>query len=315
VQDQNGESDSAMVSVNVIPNFVRISLSVTNSQGTKLTSLTVGDTFLLQGIVEDLRDVNPTGVFAAYLDVDYMADLATITGPISYGADYPNQRSGDIIVDGLIDEIGAFANQDRVGSGPKKLFSVPMKANAAGVLTFRASPADGPKNDVHLFDIDNQIPDNRIEYVGANVNIKVTPDKLITNTNLINPLDVDGNGSVTPFDALQIINELNAKVTVVQAGRFTDVNADGVLSPGDALMVINYLNNLTKARAGAVAAIAANPTEDSPAKPKAVDPMQLSDDLVRRRELDLAQVADAIFHQMNDENREVEADELDDLFV
>jgi len=67
-------------------------------------------------------------------------------------------------------------------------------------------------------------------------------------TNPTNNVDVNGDGAVTPLDALVVINELNS----VGAGPlpsppatpppYYDVNGDGSLSPADALYVINWLN-------------------------------------------------------------------------
>jgi hypothetical protein len=66
-------------------------------------------------------------------------------------------------------------------------------------------------------------------------------------TNLIQPLDVNADGSITPLDALITINRLNTSGTQRLTGYATsqpylDVNLDGFVSPRDALMVINYLN-------------------------------------------------------------------------
>ncbi len=67
------------------------------------------------------------------------------------------------------------------------------------------------------------------------------------------PVDVDGDGRVTPRDALRIINELNARGIRALTGApdyddgapggdWFDVNGDGVITPLDAIIVINYLN-------------------------------------------------------------------------
>ena len=64
----------------------------------------------------------------------------------------------------------------------------------------------------------------------------------------VNPEDVDGNGSVTPLDALIVVNALNARnespTSLSLAAEFAsaDVNGDGELSPIDALRVINLIN-------------------------------------------------------------------------
>ncbi len=62
-----------------------------------------------------------------------------------------------------------------------------------------------------------------------------------------NRWDVTGDTTVTPLDALVVINELNRKgASSLELGRSTppyfDVNGDYQLSPLDALMVINFLN-------------------------------------------------------------------------
>ena len=67
--------------------------------------------------------------------------------------------------------------------------------------------------------------------------------------NLSNPIDVDGDGNVSPLDVLIIINELNSRGThtlpdLAQPSRQKlDVNGDSFVAPVDALQVINFLNN------------------------------------------------------------------------
>ena len=57
--------------------------------------------------------------------------------------------------------------------------------------------------------------------------------------------DVNGDGEVTPVDAVQVINALYSqnKGGVVEDLASVDVNKDGALSPRDALVVINQLNS------------------------------------------------------------------------
>lgn len=67
--------------------------------------------------------------------------------------------------------------------------------------------------------------------------------------NYTTPLDTSRNGSVSPVDALLVINYLNSgKTRDVKNGSadqadFIDVNADNIISPIDALLVINFLNS------------------------------------------------------------------------
>lgn len=62
--------------------------------------------------------------------------------------------------------------------------------------------------------------------------------------NFIMPEDCDNSGSVSPLDALMVINSLNQPNSgTAEATRFIDVDADGRTSPLDALVVINFLNS------------------------------------------------------------------------
>jgi len=63
------------------------------------------------------------------------------------------------------------------------------------------------------------------------------------------PLDVDGDGTVSPADAVYVINELNAlgPRTLTSTDRslegpFLDTSGDRFVTPLDALLVINFLN-------------------------------------------------------------------------
>lgn len=64
-----------------------------------------------------------------------------------------------------------------------------------------------------------------------------------------NPMDVDGDGTVTPLDPLTIINHINTRgIGVVdpgegEVGGDLDVDGDGRVSPLDILIIINYLNS------------------------------------------------------------------------
>lgn len=68
-------------------------------------------------------------------------------------------------------------------------------------------------------------------------------------TNPLEPLDANGDGQITPRDALLIINELNRRQGRFQLTEdrppdadYFDVNGDGWVTPVDALRVINELN-------------------------------------------------------------------------
>ena len=65
-----------------------------------------------------------------------------------------------------------------------------------------------------------------------------------TDMNLSNPLDVNLDDTVSPVDALIVINILNDHVqATIQTNYKSDTNGDGQMSPLDALIVINGLND------------------------------------------------------------------------
>ena len=58
------------------------------------------------------------------------------------------------------------------------------------------------------------------------------------------PWDANGDGLVSPIDALLVINYLNARHAASSSSSVSlDVNADGTVAPLDALLVISFLNN------------------------------------------------------------------------
>ena len=66
--------------------------------------------------------------------------------------------------------------------------------------------------------------------------------------NFMLPEDTDGSGSVSPLDALAVINQINSGSTDAAnapTSKLVDVNGDDSLSPLDALSVINYINAQT----------------------------------------------------------------------
>ncbi len=250
-------TDSAVVRVTVEPvivedNLVRFRLQPTNANGQPITQIAVGSDFELRVFVEDLQDV-PGGVFAAYLDIEYDAGLASVSGAIQYGDSYENGRSGTTSVPGLIDEAGAFDGFTELGVGEFLLVSVPMQAVTEGTLAFASSPADvSPNHDVLLFGGSDPIADEQIDYQTGTVTIVAgVANALFTNPN--GAMDVNNDGQVSPIDALTVINELNANgpralgsSAAPVAGVFVDVSGDNFISSIDALLVINYLNDVAR---------------------------------------------------------------------
>lgn len=77
--------------------------------------------------------------------------------------------------------------------------------------------------------------------------------------NPIDPLDVDGDGIVTPRDPLILINHLNrhgpGRINAPapgdgEPGYYFDVNGDGVITPLDIIIILNHLNRFGVVQSG-----------------------------------------------------------------
>lgn len=200
---------------------------------------------------------------------------------------YPGYVTGQYIANtGVFNEVGAFRgdednpqqNQTGLGTGDQLLFDIYMTAENVGLLQFIADPADLPASQVLLFNnpaepgnpqsVDPSIVLNDLQVLLVSSNaVQIIADSEGEFTNLYNALDVNSDGSITPFDALLVINDLNASETgfrevsqttfALQGGMppeyYLDVNADSRITPFDALLVINRLNQMSLASGGSQA--------------------------------------------------------------
>jgi VCBS repeat-containing protein len=148
--------------------------------------------------------VAPHGIFALFTDVTYDSAKATVTGSITHAATYAGAPSGDTSQAGLINEAGGISGVPETGSGAIEVFSVPMKATAAGTLTFATDPADDTgAHGVLVYgglNSDN-VPNEQIHFGTASIEVGSTfnavDDSFTVNedssNNAINPLTNDTN--------------------------------------------------------------------------------------------------------------------------
>lgn len=169
---------------------VKIRLEVLDSvTETPITSITPGSEFALRAFVTDLR-TNPQGVFSAYVDVLYEANLAhseaTIGDGVSNENPYTTGPSGDARVAGLVDEAGGITNSiSPLGGGEKMLFTVLLRADEAGTLHFTLDPADVDLNDILLYDDEEvPVPMSEVEFVNTTL-IVGTPQPTMSISDVI----------------------------------------------------------------------------------------------------------------------------------
>jgi VCBS repeat-containing protein len=250
VSDGNGGTDMATVSVTVNGTTdVQFLLRTFDAAGNEVTSVDPGENFELRVFVQDVTDVGE-GVFSAYLDVTYSSVLASVDGAIVHSTTYPSATSGSTTVGGVIDEVGGIDGLSPLGSGEFEVFRLGFTAGSTdGLLTFNADPAeDQTQHPILLFGENSPLPVEQVQYGTVSLaigNVAPLSGGGSSITNLDNAYDVNGDGQVSPLDALMVINVVNG--THDGSGIYFDVNADGVSSPLDALLVINEMATPTPA--------------------------------------------------------------------
>jgi len=168
-----------------------VKFAFTDLGGQPLTSLQVGDPFLVKAYVRDARS-SPTGVFQAYFDVNFDPSLVTLPADKTLDpGEYRAFSSGTVLDSGLIDEVGGL-DFDQVAPDPRGrdclLFqsNQPWTAAAPGTLTFTATAADSPLHWVEFFDDHLIVPAGEINFQNSieilSGGIRVTPTSGLTTT-------------------------------------------------------------------------------------------------------------------------------------
>lgn len=204
------------IEVQAIDQEVRLRVAATDLSGTPVSTIRVGEEFLLRVFVQDIRP-NSQGVFAAYLDITYDPTLVSIADEnIVYGSPYENGKAGDTSVPGLIDEAGAFAGFTQTGAGELLLLSVQMQADQAGQVQLVGNPADGIGHQILVFGNDLPIDWNAVT---------ITPTTLLVTSGVtaVNDLyNVDEDSTGTTLNLLaNDTNETGESLTISAVGSTT----------------------------------------------------------------------------------------------
>ncbi|MFN0016898.1 MAG: dockerin type I domain-containing protein [Pirellulaceae bacterium] len=201
---------------------------------------------------------------ATYKDNVFSIDLGrngTIDRTFRFGFPTPNNRpvSADMDKDGC-DDLGLFV-PNRAGVSPQEdaEWYILVSGGASLISRIHADPIDG----VPVIDY-TPVPfgdDIYIQYgdefglpILGNFDPPVTTpvgggsSGIFPHSNPRDPLDVNNDGSITPIDALLVINEINTNgshaldISGFHGTPFIDTDRDNVVSPHDVLLVINKLN-------------------------------------------------------------------------
>lgn len=195
-----------------------IKLEATDLSGNVITSLDVGDRFLLNLFGTDQRARGSQGgIFAAYADVVFDGTLvravpgATIEYPFTFG----NTRSGTINT-GLLDELGAVSSGTIPSNEAETMIAtIEMEAIAAGSVNFVSDPADGNNRAVLLFFNNNNVPADAVSYGSTSLAIgqtftaiadsfTVVEDSGVTVLNVLqNDTIISGSGTLSVVSVTQ----------------------------------------------------------------------------------------------------------------
>jgi large repetitive protein len=209
---------------------IDMTVTLTKPDGSPLTQLTANEEFVLHVFAEDVR-TPARGVFSAYLDVIFDSTKATVTGPIQFDPFYSAGRQGSTATAGLIDEAGAFAGFTEAGAGPRKLFSVPMRATASGTLTFALDPNDSGNLEMLVYGLEDNDPvaDTEVHFGSATITVGATFNAVNdafsvgenTQNNTIDPLANDASiGGATNTLTISAVGTTSngGTVTITQNG-------------------------------------------------------------------------------------------------
>lgn len=207
------------VSVTVTQPVTKIAelvLAITDLNHVPLTTLHVGDNFLLRGSTRDLRTADIKGVYALFADLNYDPAKVQVTGEVQFNGGYTVGTSGTTTTAGLVDELGAVSNSTApINAGLKLMFEIPMTILAGGQLSFTTDPADSlPAHDVLLFGRDPAVPSAEVKYptltIGVDTTFTAVSDTFNFNedtasnslTVLANDTIVPGSGNVLTISAV-----------------------------------------------------------------------------------------------------------------
>lgn len=206
----NVRTESFTVTVAAQP-LAEIRLEIANLAGTPISSVSVGDTFLLRMYGVDARSFVKSGIYGAFADVLFDNSLVRpVAGStITYNDDFTLVRKGTFAT-GLIDELGAI-NQGLVATNDAEslIATVRMQALASGTASIRSEPADESSSEFLLFGLDDLVPAGSVFYGSATLaigrNFTSAPDTFTVNEDaastvldvLANDVVVSGSGTLS----------------------------------------------------------------------------------------------------------------------
>ncbi len=166
--------------------MARISVLTTDLSGTPISSVAVGEEFLVNVMVQDVRDteLETRGVFMSSLDLQFDQPVVAIDPDDSptWGPTFANPAgasSGELST-GLIEGITAFTQSISPPGADAQLFlQYTATATSAGLASFAPMFDDTFGHDVLLYGEDAPIAASEIDFVGTNLSVVPEPSSLL----------------------------------------------------------------------------------------------------------------------------------------
>lgn len=144
-----------------------IQLEITDLAGNPVTSLDVGDKFLLKMYGTDERArADRGGIYAAYTDIVFDGTRVRVVPgtTIDHAVAFSNTPSGTVGT-GLIDELGGVSTGTTPSNADKSLIAtLQMETLAAGSVNFITNPADGTNRAVLMFFNNDEVAADTVNY-------------------------------------------------------------------------------------------------------------------------------------------------------
>jgi large repetitive protein len=168
--DLAGNQTESDQNINVVAvRYAEITLVPVDGAGNTLTTIRKGTDFFLEARVKDLRP-DAAGIEAAFLDIFYNGELASVQGAVVRGSltPYTLDPAGESGLAGAIMGVGGRTTDTSIDGASRILFRVPMRATKVGELVFNANPATVGANKIFTATSSG----SQVDMVSSNFEIK-----------------------------------------------------------------------------------------------------------------------------------------------
>ena len=232
--------------------IVAITVEVVNGNGDVISELRINEQAVLNIYVEDTRQ-DADGVFSVAMDVNFDSGLVKLDEEVAFGPDYQSATNFDFSTPDLVDELRAVGGIRPSGAGRFLLASLPFVAEGTGTANFNVDPAESVNHETLVYGLFRVMDVDDIDY--GTTSLEILDPSVVTFENVA-AVDINGDGQVTPLDALLVIHELEGvpeqaagdagsqpglRAALAIGTNKYDVNGDGRVTPFDALLVINSI--------------------------------------------------------------------------